>query len=88
MQDLSGGNVLLTTFAGNPHGFTAKIADFGTHLNHTLIPATLQTCTSAVNSQMLHVDARQGYRETHLASQPASSASADAVYRIRKLLVV
>lgn len=29
LQDLSGGNVLLTTFAGNPHGFTAKITDFG-----------------------------------------------------------
>eukprot|EP00775_Hariotina_reticulata_P004061 gene4061-4308_t len=27
--DLSGGNVLLTSFAGNPHGFTAKVTDFG-----------------------------------------------------------
>jgi serine/threonine protein kinase len=29
LQDLTGGNVLLTTFAGNPHGFSAKVTDFG-----------------------------------------------------------
>ncbi|WIA38325.1 hypothetical protein OEZ86_001662 [Tetradesmus obliquus] len=27
--DLTGGNVLLTSFAGNPHGFSAKVTDFG-----------------------------------------------------------
>jgi serine/threonine protein kinase len=29
LQDLTGGNVLLTSFAGNPHGFSAKVTDFG-----------------------------------------------------------
>lgn len=28
-QDLSGGNVLLTSSAANPHGFTARVTDFG-----------------------------------------------------------
>ncbi|KAF6259049.1 kinase-like domain-containing protein [Scenedesmus sp. NREL 46B-D3] len=27
--DLTGGNVLLTSFAGNPHGFSARVTDFG-----------------------------------------------------------
>lgn len=29
MQDLTGGNVLLTSSSDNPHGFCAKIGDFG-----------------------------------------------------------
>jgi serine/threonine protein kinase len=29
LQDLTGGNVLLTSFAGNPHGFSARVTDFG-----------------------------------------------------------
>lgn len=40
LQDLSGGNVLLTTFAGNPHGFTAKVTDFGLARNHDLCVRT------------------------------------------------
>lgn len=28
-QDLSGGNVLLTSSTANPHGFTARVTDFG-----------------------------------------------------------
>ena len=27
--DLSGGNILLTSCSQNPHGFTAKVSDFG-----------------------------------------------------------
>lgn len=29
MQDLSGGNVMLTSSPINPHGFQAKVGDFG-----------------------------------------------------------
>jgi serine/threonine protein kinase len=29
LQDLSGGNVLLTSSAANSHGFTARVVDFG-----------------------------------------------------------
>jgi serine/threonine protein kinase len=29
MQDLSGGNVMLTSCSINPHGFQAKVGDFG-----------------------------------------------------------
>jgi hypothetical protein len=29
LQDLSGGNVLLTSSTANPHGFTARVTDFG-----------------------------------------------------------
>jgi serine/threonine protein kinase len=29
LQDLSGGNVLLTSSAANAHGFTARVVDFG-----------------------------------------------------------
>jgi hypothetical protein len=29
VQDLSGGNVLLTSSTANPHGFTARVTDFG-----------------------------------------------------------
>lgn len=29
LQDLSGGNVMLTSCSFNPHGFQAKVGDFG-----------------------------------------------------------
>lgn len=29
LQDLSGGNVLLTSSTANPHGFSARVTDFG-----------------------------------------------------------
>lgn len=29
LQDLSGGNVLLTSCLSNPHGFSARVTDFG-----------------------------------------------------------
>lgn len=46
LQDLCGGNVMLASSSTNPHGFTAKVGDFG--LVRTAAPAAADDSGEAV----------------------------------------
>lgn len=56
VQDLSGGNVLLTSSSVNPHGFTARVIDFGLARNLDLkartAPGRYGTITAMVRARV------------------------------------